>query len=115
MENKHITHTIDKFEDYLLNLGYENVTHDILPVSYITNRGRLFAKGEFSGPSPYNKETRNVEDVSSYTYFIVGDLDYEDVISIEVKHFSAIIATFKIMPDGVYTLDGELPSVRDVG
>lgn len=104
---------IEKFENYVHDLGYDNFTSEKMPVPYVTNRGKLHVKGSFEGPYPYATESRNVEDVSTYSFFLVEDTEYTGLFTIEVKHFSAILAMFKITSRGIYLIDGDLPPVKE--
>jgi len=109
MISKVLRATGDKFREWVTELGYMEFDYEIIDTPRITNRGLLRARGSFIGPRPYHDDDRPVEDECKFTLFITEDTVYKNLLVIDVKLDGAIIAQFKILPDGIYRLDGELP------
>ena len=109
MVSKVLSVTDKKFGEWIDELGYTEYAFEMIDTPRITDRGLLRARGSFIGPRPYHDDDRPVEDECKFTFFICEDTVYENLLVIDVKLDGAIIAKFKIMPDGIYRLDGELP------
>lgn len=105
------TAALEAFGKYLESLGYSGYMYSLVPMPYITDRGILLARGTFYGPEPFHQESRNVEDETHYSCFLVQDTNFSKVITLEVKHEGAKIASFRVESDGLYLLDGELPHI----
>jgi hypothetical protein len=107
--NKALKATGEKFGEYVQELGYNGYSYEILESPRMSNRGLLRARGNFNGPSPYGDTSRPIEDEFGYSFFVVEDRDHKHLLMLEVKLNSAMIAKFKILPKGIYAIDGELP------
>jgi len=101
--------TGEKFGKYVTELGYTNYQYEIIPTPHMSNRGLLHSRGSFTGPGPYKDTSRPVEDEYSYSFFVLEDPNYKNLLILEVKLDSAMIAKFKILPAGIYSVEGSLP------
>lgn len=109
--DKHILLGLEKLELLVDDLGYEDFQSEIIDTPYDTDRGKLYAKGSFSGPPVSDdKDSRSPYSVSEYTYIIVRNHKSDEFV-IEVKHESANIARFRIDSDDISVLNGDLPHV----
>jgi hypothetical protein len=109
-QDKRLDSALSAFEEHVADLGYTDFDVEFVETPYETNRGRLYAKGTFVGPSCFADKSRAPEDMSSYSFHVLEDPETGDFV-IEVKHESAFIASFKITHNTVDLLDGELPEV----
>lgn len=110
--NEAVNNGITALEKYIEERGYTDFEFELVGTPYETNRGIVWAKGSFVGPNPFGKESRAPEDLSTYSFIVVEDVNYaEQVMTIEVKHESAIIASFKIDGGDIQLLDGDIPHV----
>lgn len=108
--DKKLDRALDDLAGKVEALGYTNFDFEFVETPYETNRGQLYAKGGFVGPSPFGQESRAPEDESCYSFSVLEDNDTGDFV-IEVKHESALIALYKISESGLDLIDGELPHV----
>lgn len=106
--NKILETTKDKFGGYVSDLGYTAYWFEMLPAPRMSNRGLLRARGGFVGPNPYTDD-RPVEDECEFSFFVLEDENYENLLMLEVKLGGAMLATFKITSEGIFTYTGELP------
>jgi len=101
---------LDSFGKHVEDLGYTDYEFEVIETPYETNRGELLAKGNFRGPSPFEKETRPPEDISDYSFTILHDEKVDSDV-VEVKHENAVIATFELTGGKTELIDGDLPHV----
>lgn len=102
---------LEAFGKYLESLGYSGYLYSMVPTPYVTERGILLARGTFYGPEPFHQESRALEDETHYSCFLVQDTQFPTVLTLEVKHEGARLASYRVEKNGLYLLDGDLPHV----
>lgn len=105
-----IDSALDKMGTEVEKLGYTDFDFELIDVPFDTNRGKLLAKGTFRGPSPFAEKSRAPEDLSEFSFNVLFD-EKLDATFIEVKHESALIATYQIEGSGISLIEGEIPHV----
>jgi len=100
------------FEIYVVNRGYVDFQYEFVKNPRMTERGFLYVKGSFVGPSPYeDAQKRDPNDFYAFDFII---FEYRDTFYIEIYFSTALISVIEITPHGINILkelSGNLPSV----
>jgi len=100
------------FEIYVVDRGYVDFQYEFVENPRMTERGFLYVKGSFAGPSPYGAaEKRDPDDFYVFDFII---FEYRDTFYIEIYFSTALISVIEITPYGINILkelSGILPDV----
>lgn len=96
---------------FLQEAGFRSCVYKHVSLPFKTQRGTLWAKGQFMGPTPrsYESHTQNPEVI--YDFYVYQDLGIEDVFTIEVRLLARPIAEYDISDGGLTLIHGGLPSM----